>query len=348
VRVSAFGSDALCFCAAIALLAGCGGSQQAGSPSPLGQLRKGLVDARLSDAAQTSMVAALPDRGPSWMSPDAASKDLLYVSNFVLEDVHVFSYPSLKFVGKLTGFRSPDGICTNKAGDVFIVNYQGGDIVVYKHGGTKPIATLQESAGEPVNCSVDPTTGNLAVAIVRTYFGASGSVAIFAHAKGTPTVYYDPKITNVYFVGYDDKGNLFLDGATPPSVGFVFAELPEGKKTISNIALKGGSIDYPGKVFWDGKYVAVGDQQYNGILDTSGIYQTTGAGGKIVGTTPLDESGDIVDLWIYKNTVIAPGFQDGLENDVLFYKYPEGGKPTAILKGYGISQPIGAAISAAP
>lgn len=347
VRVSAFRRDALGLYAAMALLAGCGGSQQSGAQSPLGQLPEGLVDTRTSDAAQTGFLAVRPDRGPSWMSPDAASKDLLYVSNYITSEVFVFSYPALKLVGTLTGFDQPDGICTNKAGDVFIVSNQNDTIIVYKHGGTAPIATLAGTAGYPVNCSVDPTTGNLAVATIHTYSDGPGSVAIYAHGKGTPTIYSDSKMTNVYFVGYDDKGNLFLDGATPPSIGFVFAELPKGKKKFSNIKLKGGYIYFPGKVFWDGKYVTVADQSYGGTLDTSGINRTTGAGGKIVSSIPLKGSGDIVDFWIYKGTLIGPDFQDGPENKVLFYKYPAGGKPTTILKYHSFYETIGAAISVA-
>jgi hypothetical protein len=345
MRVSAFCRDALGLCAAIALLAGCGGSQR-NSPQPaLGQIPEGLVDTRMSDAALTGVVASRPDRGPSWMSPDVASKDLLYVSNYITSDVFVFSYPALKLVGTLTGFDQPDGICTNKAGDVFIVSNQNDTIIVYKHGGTAPIATLNDPAGYPVNCSVDPTTGNLAVATIHTYSDGPGSVAVYAHGKGTPTIYSDPKMTNVYFVGYDDKGNLFLDGATPPSIGFVFAELPKGKKTFTTIKLKGGYIYFPGKVFWDGKYVTVADQSYGGTLDTTGINRTTGAGGKIVSSIPLQGSGDIVDLWIYNGIVIAPDFQDGPENKVLFYKYPAGGKPTSILKNHSFYETIGAAIS---
>jgi hypothetical protein len=342
--------------AAVAILAGCaGGAQSQLAPSGLlqrsAQSRLGapfeLVDTDTSDAAETGVVAPHPDRGHSWMSPGATSKDLLYISNYATSVVSVFSYPQDKLVGTLTGFDQPDGICTDKKGDVFIVSNQNDTIVEYKHGGATPIATLSDPAGYPVNCSVDPTTGNLAVATIRTYSYGSGSVAIFAHAKGTPTLYYDPKITTVYFVGYDDKGNIFMDGLES-GVGFAFAELPKGKKTFSNITLKGGTIYFPGKVTWDGKYVTVADQQYGGHYSGhTGIYQTTGAGGKIVSSTPLTDSGDIVDLWIYDNTVIGPVYDGYSENEVLFYKYPAGGKPTKTLKGYGFYEPIGAAVSAA-
>jgi hypothetical protein len=352
MRISGFGCYALGFCAAFAILAGCGNGAQS-QLAPPGTVQQSSAQSRLgapfegpvntSDAAQTGVVAPHPDRGRSWMSPGATSKDLLYISNYITSVVDVFSYPQDKLVGTLTGFDQPDGICTDKKGDVFIVSNQNDTIVEYKHGGTSPIATLSDPAGYPVNCSVDPTTGNLAVATIHTYSSASGSVAIFAHAKGTPAIIYDPKITLVYFVGYDNKGN-----GLEPGIGFAFAELPKGKKTFSNITLKGGTIYFPGKITWDGKYVTVADQQYGGPYSGhTGIYQTTGAGGKIVGSIPLTGSGDIVDLWIYDNTVIGPVFQGSSENEVLFYKYPAGGKPTKTLKGHGLYEPIGAAVSVA-
>ena len=61
---------------------------------------------------------------------------------------------------------------------------------------------------------------------------------------------------------------------------------------------------------------------------------------------PLKGSGDIVDFWIYEGTVIGPDFGGTAANEVLFYKYPAGGKPTTILEK-GFYEPIGAAISVA-
>ena len=159
----------------------------------------------------------------------------------------------------------PDGICTNKAGDVFIVSNQNDTIIVYKHGGTCANRDPRRH-GRLTRLTVPSIRrpGISPLQTIHTYSDGPGSVAIYAHGKGTPTIYSDSKMTNVYFVGYDDKGNLFLDGATPPSIGFVFAELPKGKKKFSNIKLKGGYIYFPGKVFWDGKYVTVADQSYGG------------------------------------------------------------------------------------
>ena len=183
MSISDFGRYALGFCAAFAILAGCGSGaqsqlapsgsfQQSSAQSPLGQLPEGLVNMAMSGAAQTGVVALHPDHGRSWMAPDAATHALLYVSDYGANDVFVYSYPDDKLVGTLTGFKGADGICVDKKGDVWIVNnnesHSGEDAVEYKHGGKKPIATLEIGAGYAVRCSVDPTTGNLAATVIES------------------------------------------------------------------------------------------------------------------------------------------------------------------------------------
>jgi hypothetical protein len=343
-----FSRRAFGVCAAVALLAGCRGSE-----SPLGGRSAETAIAETSGAARGGSVKMYPNRGRSWMSPDAATKDLLYISNYTENSVSVYSYPQGQLVGTLTGFAAPDGICVDKKGDVWIVNNaatgSGEDAVEYKHGGKNPIATLKIGSGYAVSCSVDPITGNLATTVLESYGSGQGYVAIFAHAKGTPTYYSDSEMFAVYFCGYDDKGNLYVDGtAGGPSGPFRFAELPKGKKKFKNISLKGGSIVFPGTIRWDGKHVAVGDQVYQGAYpETSAIYQTTGAGGKIVGVTELNDSSDVQGFWIDGKTVIGTNeCQNGCTkfSTVGFYKYPAGGKPMKTIKEAG-DWPIGAAVS---
>ena len=133
-----------------------------------------------------------------------------------------------------------------------------------------------------------------------------------------------------YFCGYDDKGNLYADGFQTTSGAIAtFAELPKGKRTFKDIKLDKG-IDYPGNVRWDGKYVAVGDQEYgytsSGLYE-SAIFQTTGEGGKVVHVIPLRGTGDIIGFSIEGKTLIGPNAQWKNAGDVFFWNYPAVGKP---------------------
>ena len=196
--------------------------------------------------------AAHPDRGRSWMAPDAKTNDLLYISSLSNGDVYVYSYPHDRLKGTLTSFSSPAGECVDKSGDVFITSKSG--ILEYAHGGTTPIATLKD-AGSAQGCSVDPKTGNLAVTNYSTTSSHQGNVAIYKDAKGSPTYLTDSKIYHEYFCGYDNAGNLFVDGFEIAASVVKLSEIPSGRTVFKNITLN-QTITGAGGVQWDGKHLA--------------------------------------------------------------------------------------------
>jgi hypothetical protein len=339
MKVSGYAARAVGFASAIAILAACSsGSPSAFSPSGTGMTPQGVLGFSKSGALHDVGVSR-QSHGHSWMTPDKKKKKaLLYISDYNNSVLDVYSYPALKMVGQITGLSNPDGLCNDKKGNIWAANNTGQNLAEYKHGGTSPIATVSDSNNYPVSCSVDPGTGNLAASNIFTLSGAQGSVAVFAKAKGSPTFYQDADLHDVFFVGYDNKGNLFADGENA-SGRFEFAELAKGSSTLKTIALSGGSITFPGTIRWDGKNVAVGDQEYQGQA-TSAIDQTNGGGGQITGVTVLSGSVDVVGFTIAKSVAIGP---DAGNATVEFYKYPAGGSPTKTLTGF--SAPYGSAIS---
>ncbi len=313
---------ALSACAAIVLLASCSASQ--------GQLSS-TVPAR-TNAAITSHA----ERGASWMAPGVKASDLLYISDDGTNDVYTYAYPHIKLKGTLTGFAVPYGECVDNVGDVFIVDMGASDIVEYAHGGSSPIAVLSDPGYSPAACSVDPTSGTLAVTNVQKQSGGQGNVAIYKHAKGRPKAYYtDPVMDNVGYCDYDNKGNLFVDGLTDGK--FAFAEIPAGSTTFRNITLS-QPIGSPGGVQWDGTHIAVGDKVINVIYE----FIIKGKKGTEVGTTPLIGAVEVDDFWIDRPNVIGPDFGTG---DVGIWAYPSGGSPKKVISG--LSEPVGAVLSVA-
>jgi hypothetical protein len=273
------------------------------------------------------------------MSPDAKRRDLLYVSDFQNNDVSVFTFPEGKLKGTLTGFTGPYGECSDAAGDVFIANDSPPEILEYAHGGTTPIATLADPGQYPYSCSVNPITGDLAVTNEYSRSSTPGTVAIYKHATGTPQLYSDTSFYYMFFCGYDDRGNLFVDGQPAPSGGFAFAELPKGSTKLKTINLN-VTFNFPGGVQWDGKHVAVGDQV--GSL----IYQFTISGktGTRVGVTHLGGSGEIVEFWKHGGVIAGP---DTFYFRVGLWKYPAGGTAIKYLtNNFGL--PVGTTVSKAP
>jgi hypothetical protein len=326
------GHAAVVFAASL-LLAGCGFGTQTQLPATVG-----------------SSMAQVEADGSSWIDPQAKGGSLLYVSDYYANVVHTYTYPALEKAGELTGhFANPDGVCADKIGNVWIVNNStkgklGEEAVEYAHGGTNPIGKVSDSGEAAVSCSVDPVTGALAVSNIQStkgHSGGPGSVVIYAHAKGHGKLYHLPDMPSVYFCGYDDKGNLFVDGINNAHA-FALVELRKGATKFKKVALKGGKIHKPGEIRWDGKHLAIGDQsaqKYSNRHATSAIYQVSGD--TVVGKTPLTGSEDVVGFWVDGTTVIAP---DAALNVVDLYNYPKGGKPTQKIKG-PFQTPEGAAIS---
>jgi len=278
-------------------------------------------------------------------SPDG---DLLYVDDggFNGFDSYavVYTYPQGKHAGKLTGFFGPQGECSDSNGDVFIVTItslseHSTTVYEYAHGGSTPIATLSEP-GEGYGCSIDPTTGNLAVANLydetNPYGPDYGDVAVFPGAQGSSTMYYPSTGENFYYCGYDDTGNLYLSDSTADGLGL--ARLPSGGNSIESVnldvALHHGYVFYP-SVQWDGKEITVSstlkdemNPRYSGPIN---VYQLSisGSSATVVGTTTLKATQERHrgQSWIQGGTIIGINYYKG-RPQVTFWKYPEGGMPT--------------------
>lgn len=323
-------------CGAVAVFAGCSGSTGAIAPP--------------ENAQNPAVRGVRPDHGHSWMLPEAkAAKKLLYVSDSYYfgsfgsgyYNVYVFTYPKGKLVGTLTGQLNPGGLCTDSKGDVYVTELYGSRIVEYVHGGTTPIKTLSDPAYAPVACSVDPTTGNLAVANDYGIYSISeGNLVVYSKASGSPTTYTPPGSVEWLFVngvGYDDNGNIYLAGTERYTGTFLSAELPVGSSSIEEVSLS-TSPQAAGSVEWDGKHMTFSDST-NGT-----IYQYTfsGSKGTEVGSTTLAGLGQCVCAsWIEGKDVAAP-YSDG--HLVSIYKYPAGGNATKTVSS-PLEEPFGVAIS---
>jgi hypothetical protein len=322
VKISKARTRALGILVAAGMLAGCGGSQQ-----PIGT--PGAIP-------RSGAMVMHAERGGSWMLPEATSESLLYVPDHFKNQVDVYTYPSGRLVGRLTGFKGPQGACVDRTGDIWITDQGSGRVVEYAHGGTKPISTLDLSPF-PVDCSVDPRTGDLAVAtIVRATTG--GLIAIYKRAQGTPKYYLEyPQLFWVYFCGYDDKGNLFVDGQSGPNGQFQFAELPKGGSTLTNLSLS-KFIAWPGGIQWDGRHVAVGN------LLKGVVYRTSGS--TIVRTVHFQGARGAVDFFIRRGQIII-GTDSG-KGVVGIWNYPTGGSPVKTLHLPGRTDPVARAVVSDP
>lgn len=258
----------LCIGAAAAMLVGCNSQIQTNAPAAIGAAQ--MSDASRSMAHYTRTVTHL-DRSESWMQPGKSKGPRLYVGDWNTNDVYVYDFPSGQQIGTLTGFSDPYGMCVDSEGDVYITNFNGGTLVEYAYGASKP-KNIYATGGEPIGCSVSKKGD-----VSSTSF-SPGEVVVYA--KGNPKnarTYGDSSCEYIWTMGYDAKGDLAGVGEYSR---IDICALLAGEKSETVLTENGGIIiDFPGGTSWDGKYIAVGDQEAHGS------YQTGMWPAKISGTT---------------------------------------------------------------
>lgn len=277
--------------------------------------------------------------GLSRISRAAPAQPLIYTNQGLPSSpthaVDVFTYPEGKFVGAMNGLaKSPGSLCSDADGDVYVtatISVQSSYVYEFGPGGTEPIRTLN-NPGYGSACSVDPTTGNLAVANWdASYHGqAQGDIAIFAPGSSTPKLYGIKKIPEFFNCAYDGKGNLLADGIDHLAQN-ALAILPAGSSTISELKFN-KYLRLPGPMQWDGRYFAVGFGEAKGEL-----YQVevSGSEAKAVKTIKLDAGRaeeDDNSFWIHRGMLVAPVGVNGSTASLGFWHYPAGGQVARIDK----------------
>jgi hypothetical protein len=306
--------------ATLVLLAACGG----------GSNQSGLMP--------TSVRPVPSGQHKPWMSPDAKRKSkLLYVSAFNGNDVYVYDYSSGTQVGTLTGFSSPNGQCVDAKGDVYIADGSG-VVYEYAHGGQTPIKTYTTSGGA-YGCSVDKK-GDLAVTDFSGPSYTAGSVTVFPNGSSKGVVYDDP--ADCYYIwpgGYDDEGNLVMIAENQASETVTFCALLKGSKSLTTLSASGFTINSPDSTMWDGKYLALGDQQLGGGFQ-SGIVEATVSNSTLTYHAQIALSGcdagysHVIQPFIVgrKNTPVnhrqsrvVAGSDEFCQADLRLWHYPAGG-----------------------
>ncbi len=255
------------------------------------------------------------------------SGDLLYAGDPAGLSVLVFSYPQGSLVQTLTGFAAPPFyMCSDRRGDVFVptTNFSSpGYIYEFAHGGTQPIDILTDPGpGYARGCSVDPATGNLAVANQK-------DVAIYPNAQGNPTVYPATDV-GAWDCAYDDSGDLFVDGAY---YGNKIAELPAGGTSFADIGLS--KTIRTGHLQWWHRHLVL----FGGWKSEHGPYELfqvriSGSSGIVTGPTLLYGESTRralsgVEFTLSSGTIVMPkGAGDSLLD---LWHFPKGGKSYEVI-----------------
>ena len=287
--------------AAAALLAGCGGAQP-----PIGP----------TGAAEGRSTSQL------W---GASNQDLVYATG-PCGGICVLTYPQGQLVAQITVIGAAGADCADAEGNVWVPN--GNQVLEFGHGDTSPIATLSLPGTAAASCSVDPFTGNLAV----VFSGSGATMAVFAAATGTPTLYNTHMTTEG--CGYDNAGNLFASGVN--GAVNTIARLPNNGTDFAFLKVK-DKLGNPGRIQWDGSYVT-----YEGTTkDAIKISRLHISGNKasVVGKTSIEGTKQAYQSWIYGDRVVVPySTQGGVANKIGIWAYPKSGKAVVKFGNFGQSK----------
>lgn len=316
--------------AAIVLASGCS-AQNVPAGIPAGTEVRSRAGVPLTASRVATVERAI--RAKSRIGPAARNGRLLYIADPEAQAVLVYTYPQLSGAGVISGFASVDGVCTDRAGYVWVLDTSDSTAWEFAHGGTEPINYVQpgDASGNPgvgYGCSIDPKSGDLAVA------GSGPGITVFRNGQQTHATYWDFGFFSFDYLGYDRAGNLYADGLLQSPFQFGLVELVKGASGLAGISLSGGTISGPGGIQWDGKYLDIADA-YSGT-----IYQTDGA--SILGNVQTTAAcqGQFYILANHKRIIVP----DPCSLQTEIYAYPSGGSAIKTVSG-GQLLPHGAAIS---
>jgi hypothetical protein len=335
------------------LLAGCNGG---GSSRNLttGLIPNGLNTADPLAQGGLDLAAARASFRPHrlWISPDAAKgKPLLFVTAEATSGavtVNVLSLPDLIIKGQAGGFMSAAGECADRNGQIWVVDLLARNVTRWSRS-LQMTGELSDNYGYPWSCAVDPTTGNLAIANFSGTNGGPGSVAIYAHARGSGKPIMNPKQLLYQWLGYDTSGNLWVDGKSNAQ-NFILSSC--SASSCRTIKITGGTIYDAGFVQWAAGlrswYVA--DEECRGATCIYPVSARGALGAPIMLKDPTGQTvcnfalsqGVIANA---KSLVLAAGFTDkicGGVNGLALWNFPAGGAPT---HANDIANVQGAAIS---
>jgi hypothetical protein len=205
-----------------------------------------LVGCSLSEAPHVPSAVIPAEAGTGWISPEATTKSLLYISDEYTNAVYIYPQkgPNQKSIGKITdGIASPFGLYVATNGDLYVANTNlPGTVSIYKKGQTKPYKqlTLPPSAYSGVSGVALDSVGNV---YAVEYDKQAICVIAVGHGTCTKTL-LDPFDYVLRFVAIDSKNDLVTMGG-----GGTLDELPAGKTKWIKLA---PTYQSPGGLAFDG------------------------------------------------------------------------------------------------
>ena len=337
MKLSKLAMYAATVAAAAGMLAGCTGNALQATPSNPSAAAAVLQNGHMTLTALHGAVHTGAQRHGDWVSPGKKGP-LVYIADYGAGVVDFFDFSGGTIGAQegsiSSGISGPQGLCSDKKGDVYVSNTNDSNVLEYKHGSTSLKNTISTSTVYDVGCAVSKK-GDLAVTgICSLPSCGAGALLVFKKAKGTPKTYTCGNLYRYFFTAYDKKGNLLVDGEDA-SGGFSMCYLPAGSSTLENISTSSPAA-FPGGVSFDGTNFVVGDQEGADLIQ----YTISGTTATKVGTVALTGASDVDQGTVAGSSFVGP---DAYNAAAEIWNYPAGGSITNSKTGF--SEPVGSTVS---
>ncbi|HLY01036.1 MAG TPA: hypothetical protein VKR56_00920 [Candidatus Cybelea sp.] len=334
--------------AMLAMLAGCSG---ASSPAPFSPGEPSTARADNSLLAPTiARISHEPVATASFMDPTAASKPLTFVSDAAggVVDIYPQAGKNQKIVGQITRLTQPQGITTDKNGDLYVANTNSSNVLVYAPPYTgAPKMTIADPGEFPADVAVSDS-GIVAITNICSAPKCrldTGNVVLYAKGstKSCATVTYSgSNFDRIMFAAFDKTGVLYIDGLNSgyqTSYGLVSGGC--NATTITNLNYV-YTVSFPGGIQIDKAGRIAFCDEVNKVVVTFDP-PVSGAFGEPVSTTPLTGSISPVGIAILASGAALYAADSGGTGLAEKYKYTAGGAAENTIAVGG--QPIGIAVT---
>lgn len=264
------------------------------------------------------------------------------ISDFGNNDVNVYDDSGNLMATLTSGLSNPQGMASDRKGNLYIANTGAGNISVWAAGFNGPPTTWDDSGQFPADVDVRNNGGFGAATNIFAQNGGPGSVTLYRNGNNIANV-ADPSVLEAFFCAFDKTGNLYFDGfdANGAIAVWEIAHANTGGRTVQELTYN-ATILFPGgvQVTNDG-HIAIQDQSGFQILTFNP--PVNGSLGTPTATTPLTGAGDPV-TFAFKKFNHHLYTADAALLDSNEYPYPAGGSPENTISISGASLPIGTAV----
>jgi hypothetical protein len=241
---------------------------------------------------------------------------------------------------QLSGFAEPQGMASDRQGNLYIADTENGQIQVWANGFGGPPTLWADPGQFPADVDVRNNGAFAAVTNIISQEDAPGSVSLYKNGSIIATV-TDPAFEEVFFGAFDATGSFYFDGLNTSGEVFVavIAHANTGGRTVQYLST-GNALAFPGGVQVNNNGTISVDDQENFAVYT---YNPPSGGslGSPISTTSLGGSEDPVTFaFKIHNHNLYTADVAGVANE---YSYPAGGNPTNVISVSG-GEPIGVAV----